>query len=98
MNSRLRIAVLMGGPSSEHEVSLKTGEMVLKNLDKKRYCGFPVKINKDGSWPISIEKLKKKADVAFIAMHGEYGEDGQVQSLLETFKIPYTGSDPVASA
>ena len=88
----------MGGPSSEHEVSLKTGEMVLKNLDKKRYYGFPVKIEKNGSWPISIEKLKRKADVAFIAMHGEYGEDGQIQSLLETFKIPYTGSGPIESA
>lgn len=88
----------MGGPSSEHEISLETGEMVLKNLDKKKYYGFPVKIEKNGSWPISMEKLMEKTDAAFIAMHGEYGEDGQVQSLLETFKIPYTGSGPMESA
>jgi len=95
---KIRVAILMGGPSSEHEVSLKTGEMVFKNLDKRKYAAFPVKIEKDGSWPITIDLLKKNCDVAFIAMHGEYGEDGQIQSLLETFKIPYTGSDPLASA
>jgi D-alanine-D-alanine ligase len=58
----------------------------------------PVKIDKNGNWPITLETLKEKIDVAFIAMHGEYGEDGQIQSLLETFGIPYTGSDPIASA
>lgn len=94
---RIRVAVLMGGPSSEHEVSLKTGEMVLKNLNPEKFAAFPVKIEKDGNWPITIEELKEKTDIAFIAMHGEYGEDGQLQSILETFKIPYTGSGPIAS-
>lgn len=88
----------MGGPSSEHEVSLSTGRMVLKNLDFRKFKAVPVEIRKDGSWPMSLSELKENIDLAFIAMHGEYGEDGQIQSLLETFKIPYTGSDPVASA
>ncbi len=95
---KVRVAVLMGGPSSEHEVSLQTGEQILQNLDKKKFRVLPVKITKDGAWPITLEKLKSQIDIAFIAMHGEYGEDGQVQSLLETFGIPYTGSDPIVSA
>lgn len=91
MKNKIKVAILMGGPSSEHEISLKTGEMIAKNLDKKKFEILPIKIKKDGAWPITIENLKKKADIVFIALHGEYGEDGQVQSLLETFKIPYTG-------
>lgn len=88
----------MGGPSSEHEVSLKTGEMILKNLNPEKFAAFPVKIEKNGSWPITLKELKEKCDIAFIAMHGEYGEDGQLQSILEVFKIPYTGSGPIVSA
>ncbi len=96
--AKIRVAILMGGPSSEHEISLKTGEMIVKNLSKKNFEVLPVKIKPDGTWPITIDNLKKKIDVAFVALHGEYGEDGQVQSLLETFDIPYTGSNPLASA
>ena len=92
-----RVAVLMGGPSSEHEVSLKSGAMVMKHLNPDRFLGMPVKINRDGSWPLSMAAFKEKIDVAFIALHGEYGEDGQIQSLLDTFHVPYTGSGPVAS-
>lgn len=98
MKKKLQIAVLMGGPSSEHEVSLKTGAMVLKNLDSEKFSGFPVKIEKNGTWPITLKELKDRTDVAFIALHGTYGEDGQIQTILETFKIPYTGSGPIASA
>lgn len=95
---RIRVAVLMGGPSSEHEVSLKTGEQIIKNLDKSKFEILPVKIEKNGNWPISIPALKKRIDAVFIALHGEYGEDGQLQSLLEIFHIPYTGSGSMASA
>lgn len=87
----------MGGPSSEYEVSLKTGRMILKSLDKKRYFVKSVLISKQGKWPIKPEFLKKNFDLVFIAMHGEYGEDGTVQKILERFKIPYTGSDSRAS-
>lgn len=88
----------MGGPSSEHEVSLKSGEMVLKHLDRGKFRAFPVKIGKDGSWPISMADLKEKADIAFIAMHGLYGEDGQIQGILDSSGIFYTGSNKIASA
>lgn len=94
---KIRIAVLMGGPSAEHEISLKSGRMVLKFLDKNKYAARPIIISKNGRWPITLPKLKKSFDVAFIAMHGEYGEDGTIQSILEKYKIPYTGSPAKAS-
>jgi len=71
--------------------------MVIKHLNPDRFFGIPIKINQNGSWPLPLADFKEKIDVAFIALHGEYGEDGQIQSLLDTFRIPYTGSGPVAS-
>lgn len=95
--AKIRVAVLMGGPSAEHEISIKSGRMVLTNLDKKKYWAKPVKISRKGKWPIIPSELKKKFDVAFIAMHGEYGEDGQVQMILGKYHIPFTGSGVRAS-
>ena len=71
--------------------------MVLKNLDKEKYVARAVKVSKSGKWPISFEKLKKDFDVVFIAMHGEYGEDGTLQSILDENGILYTGSGVAAS-
>lgn len=94
----IRIAVLMGGPSAEYEVSINTGKMVLENLDKKKYRAKPIVITRNGLWPIPPENLKNNFDVVFIAMHGEYGEDGTIQTILEDeIHIPYTGSGPKAS-
>jgi len=97
MANKIRIAVLMGGPSAEHDISLKSGRMVLKYLDKKKYRAKAVVISKNGEWPIDFVTLKKNFDLAFIAMHGEYGEDGTLQKILERHQIPYTGSDWRAS-
>lgn len=97
-NKKLRVAVLMGGPSAEHDISLKTGAMVLENLDREKYAAKSVQISKTGKWPISPAKIKKEFDLAFIAMHGEYGEDGTVQKILDRYKIRYTGSGAKASA
>jgi D-alanine-D-alanine ligase len=94
----LCIAVLMGGPSSEHEVSLKSGEMVFTHVDRSKYEPVRVVIQKNGEWTIPPEEIKKFSDCAFIAMHGTYGEDGTVQGILELHKIPYTGSDSLSSA
>lgn len=94
---KLRIAVLMGGPSAEYEISLKSGRMVLRALDKKKYIATPIVISKKGKWPVNFADFKKKFDLAFVAMHGEYGEDGTVQKILERHKIIYTGSDSQAS-
>ncbi len=99
---KIRVAVLRGGPSSEYEVSLKTGETVLKNLPQK-YEGIDVFISRDGVWHVhGIEKKPadalKHVDVAFVALHGQFGEDGKVQRILEHIGVPYTGSESFASA
>jgi len=99
---KIKVAVLRGGPSSEYDVSLKTGAGVLANLGEK-YEALDILIDKKGVWhfkglPIKSEHLDKMADVAFIAMHGEYGEDGTVQRLLEHLGVPFTGSGALSSA
>ena len=100
--SSIRVGVLRGGPSLEHNVSLKTGESVLRNLPQK-YSAKDIFISKEGEWywdgkPAHHERIFRQIDVAFNALHGEYGEDGKVQQLLEAFGIPYTGSGVMASA
>src|SRR3989338_7823616 len=100
MNS-IRVGVLRGGPSLEHEVSLKTGETVLRNLPK--YSAKDIFINKAGEWhldgkPSHHDRIFRQIDVVFNALHGEYGEDGKVQQLLEAFGVPYTGSGVITSA
>jgi len=102
MKRKTKVAVLRGGPSSEYEVSLKTGAGVLANLPE-HYEGIDVLIDKKGVWhlgglPIKPSDLHKRVDVAFNAMHGEYGEDGTVQRLLEQLHMPFTGSGSFASA
>ncbi|MDP3725941.1 MAG: D-alanine--D-alanine ligase [bacterium] len=100
--NKVTVGVLRGGPSSEYEVSLKTGAAVLKHLPKQ-YRKVDVLIDKQGGWhvnglPLPPERLSRKIDVAFNALHGYYGEDGKVQKMLEMFGIPYTGSDAMSSA
>lgn len=92
---KINLAVLMGGMSSEHEISLSTGENVIKYLDKKKYNVKPIVISKEGKWSIGA---LKDIDVVFNAMHGEYGEDGRIQGLLDCFGVKYTGSGVLASA
>ncbi len=99
---KTRVAVLRGGPSSEYDVSLKSGETVLKNLPSK-YEGVDIFISKDGTWHLhGIEKKPADAlkgiDVAFVALHGQYGEDGKVQGILQHIGIPFTGSESLPSA
>ncbi len=89
---KLKVVVLMGGISSEREVSLISGNEVVKNLDKKKYEVIPVDFNGDCSW---IDEIKP--DLIFIALHGKYGEDGTVQSLLESMGQKYTCSGVAAS-
>jgi D-alanine-D-alanine ligase len=94
--SKIKVGVLRGGISSEYDVSLKTGSSVLANLPKK-YEPVDILISKDGTWhvaglPISPYNIDSKVDVVFNALHGEYGEDGQVQKILDSIFVPYTGS------
>jgi D-alanine-D-alanine ligase len=89
-----KIAVLRGGLSAEREVSLRTGAAVLKALSESGYSVIDIDAGRD-----LAERLRSaEAEVAFIALHGRFGEDGTVQGLLELLNIPYTGSGVLASA
>lgn len=88
-----KVGVLLGGYSSEREVSLKSGEAVANALKAKGVN--VVEIGREGD--IEEEILKENIDAAFIALHGKYGEDGQVQAFLEKNNIPYTGSSSKVS-
>jgi D-alanine--D-alanine ligase len=99
---RIKVAVLRGGPSSEYEISLKTGKSVLANLPDK-YIPIDVFIDKAGAWhvdgvPVQPVKILQSVDVVFNALHGAYGEDGKLQQLLDQTKVKYTGSGALASA
>jgi len=89
-----KIGVLMGGLSTEREVSLRTGEAVLAALQGRGYDVVPVFVDRD----VDLVLRQERIEVAFIALHGRYGEDGCIQGLLETLGIAYTGSDVLASA
>lgn len=127
--ARLRVLVLMGGFSTEHDVSIVSGTGVVRAMDESKYNIHPVLIEKDGTWIWSARELSpyQKAnfssnyfyslegtsarkehapalselpdcDIAFLALHGKWGEDGHVQALLENWGIPYTGCGILASA
>jgi D-alanine-D-alanine ligase len=88
------IGVLMGGISAEREVSIRSGLAVAKALNKRGYNIKEIDVTTD-----SIGRLKEEQiDIAFIALHGRFGEDGTIQGMLELLKIPYTGSSHTASA
>lgn len=96
------VGVLRGGPSREHDVSLKTGHAVLSGLSEDRFTTRDIYIDKEGKWhergrPTTPERVLPSIDVVVIALHGEYGEDGEVQKLLERYGVPYTGSDSFSS-
>lgn len=90
-----KIAVIMGGISSEREISLKSGAGVFESLDREKY--EPIKVVIDEKTDI-ITKIPDDVDFAFLALHGKFGEDGCVQSVLETRDIPYSGCGPLSSA
>ncbi|HHW29645.1 MAG TPA: D-alanine--D-alanine ligase [Syntrophomonadaceae bacterium] len=89
-----KIAVLMGGRSSEREISLKTGRQVSQALLEK---GYEIK-QIDPAGDLIGELQGFQPDVVFIALHGRYGEDGTMQGLLEILGFPYTGSGVLSSA
>ena len=132
---KLSVCVLFGGVSPEHEVSLRSAESVLNNLDKEKYNIFPVGITKTGEWilyggrdysklptgewqhcpenrraaisPVRGQGLlnfegdcvvRERIDVVFPVLHGENGEDGSIQGLLQLAGLPYVGPGVAASA
>ena len=133
--NRINVCVLFGGMSPEHEVSLRSAEAVLNNMDPEKYNIFPVGITKEGKWILFTGKdysqlvdgswinhegncavaispirgqgllrfeedrvMQARIDVVFPALHGENGEDGAVQGLLQLAGIPYVGPHISASA
>ena len=101
----MRVAVLCGGRSSEHDVSLRSGEAVASGLREAGHEPLLVRISRGGEWGHAGEPVELRAaagllgaDVAFPALHGPFGEDGSVQGLLEWLDVPYVGSDVLASA
>jgi D-alanine-D-alanine ligase len=130
LNRKLKVAVLMGGISSERDISLSTGKQILEALDRDKYEPFGVDAalmlgsgrtrQKSAGTRIeavaqasealtgsdslasvariAIPETSMRPDVAVIALHGKYGEDGTIQGMLELLGIPYTGSGVLASA
>ena len=132
---KLSVCILFGGMSPEHEVSLRSAESVLNNIDHNKYNIFPVGITKDGDWILYTGKdysklptgewksypnnrratispvrgqgllsfegdcvVRERIDVVFPVLHGENGEDGAMQGLLQMAGIPYVGPHVAASA
>jgi D-alanine-D-alanine ligase len=125
---RKKVFVFMGGPSSEHSVSLVSGAGMVRALDARKYDVHPVLIAQNGEWtwgnkaltPYQIQNFSvnffagaenamqkktrpsleelKPADIALLALHGRFGEDGHIQAMLEYAGIPYTGSGLLSSA
>jgi D-alanine-D-alanine ligase len=101
-----RVAVIAGGRSSEHDVSLRSGDAVARGLEQAGHEAVRVTISREGRWTAADdEELALTpgrgllgADAAFPALHGPFGEDGSAQGLLEWLDLPYVGSDVLSSA
>ena len=141
MSTKTKVNVVMGGPSAEYEVSLRSGEQVLSYLDRSKYDLRAVVITKNKQFyyadvknnnndngngtdvpdiqnfsspspspspnnntfigpfhPSNSKQIWDNCDAAFLALHGEFGEDGTIQGYLDALGIPYTGSNVYASA
>ncbi len=91
----MKVAVLMGGISREREISIRSGERVYKALQSKGYEVEKFVVNEDFlkyAWNL------REFDAVFVALHGNYGEDGTIQGILEYLRVPYTGSGVLASS
>ncbi|MFZ2049161.1 MAG: hypothetical protein WAV25_02615 [Minisyncoccia bacterium] len=103
-NSKIKVAVLRGGPSQDYDASLKTGEYVLYLLREKleNYEPIDIFISKDGEWHlkgvrVEPHKALEYADMVFNALHGKYADEGGVQKMLTAMNKPYTGSSALGS-
>ena len=99
---KLRVAVLYGGRSGEHEVSVRSAESIIAAMDSAKYEILHYFIGKEGKWsprPILPEPGAQQAiDVVFPVLHGTFGEDGTMQGLLELADLPYVGAGVLASS
>lgn len=101
---KLKLAVIFGGTSSEHEISLISAKAIISNLATSKYDLIPILITKDNHWldekghKLNPFDLPKLSDLVFPVLHGKYGEDGTIQGLLEMLQLPYVGCGVAASA
>ncbi len=98
-----RITVLRGGPSDEYDVSMQTGANVVRSLNKQFNSVSDIVITKQGDWlqhgiVKSPAQILVSTDVVFLALHGNYGENGEVQKLIQRHNLPFTGSRSLPSA
>ncbi len=92
--TKTKVAILYGGISAEHEVSIMSAKSIMENIDTEKFEVIPVLISKDGKFD---EEKVKLADVVFPVLHGKGGEDGTIQKYLESIHKPYIGPDPESS-
>jgi D-alanine-D-alanine ligase len=99
---KIRVAVIYGGRTGEHEISVRSAQAVMEAMDRSKYDVVPYFINKEGKWspkPILPEPYANPTiDVVFPVLHGTFGEDGTVQGLLELAGLPYVGAGVFASS
>jgi len=99
---KTRVAIVYGGRSGEHEISLRSAESIMKAMDRSKYEVIEYFISKEGKWqpkPILPEPgVHPEIDVVFPVLHGTFGEDGTVQGLLELADLPYVGAGVLASS
>ncbi|HLG96255.1 MAG TPA: D-alanine--D-alanine ligase family protein [Bryobacteraceae bacterium] len=99
---KTRVAVIYGGRSGEHEVSLRSAQSIIEAMDTEKYKVLHYLISKQGKWsPRAIvpePKGNPEIDVVFPVLHGTFGEDGTVQGLLELANLPYVGAGVLASS
>ena len=100
----IRLGVIYGGISTEHDVSIMSAKSVIDNLDKEKYEIHEIYINEYGKWFENDEEIYnliwklKELDVVFPVLHGLGGEDGTIQGMLELLKVPYVGCGVLASS
>lgn len=92
---KIRVGILFGGKSAEHEVSLRSAHNVADAINKNKYDVTPIFIDKNGKWD---QRTIKNVDVVFPILHGPFGEDGTVQGLLKLANIPFVGASVLGSA
>ena len=99
---KTRVAVIYGGRSGEHEVSLRSAKSIIDAMDPEKYKVLHYLISKEGKWsprPIVPEpRANPEIDVVFPVLHGTFGEDGTIQGLLELAELPYVGAGVLASS
>lgn len=101
-----KIAIIFGGESTEHEISIKSANYFIKNIDRKKYDVREIYIDKNGNWHHGINgniidnyiNYLKEFDLIVPVLHGLHGEDGTIQGLLELINVPYTGCGVLSSS